>query len=1024
MASDNYEVVTPMTITSGACCPQTVSQASRELAANSPVGTSESLPEFQAVAATRLDKWEDFLECSIAPVWLAQWATGYEASSTIANGQAVQPGGDVALLRSLAAEVSASRDRAPPGMESLLGLFAAATTRKLTGSQPVTGCQEITFYDTQLSEWQRELVQRALKSREGLVIQGPPASGKTRVVAELIRQCLQRQQRVVVTATRCETLHALIRRLSDLEGHLAVYLPASKELLAALPKEVQRWLAQNRAQELLVRWRSALESAWQVAEKARKQLRQTLELLQEADTIAGNYAQEQAHLQALQRARQALCEKYRQYLHQPDVVDDEPLRAVLDAEKRKHESALADLFQRRQPRQQQRSELQQQCAHWRERLAYQQRVVAVKRKRAFWHWLWWRSLFQARSEQRLAEFQTRLSELEQELRSVEEDLEQIEQAIQREHQRHATAQQQIIQSALESHCASLDAKIQAAESRIVELTQHWQECWKQMPTRWIEGEVPAWPDTDLVKNTLRKIRHHADEVEQQLVAVQHWRGQLPNWNETWPAHLPYWASLLIASPVVLAQEKSLRRADWMIVLDAHELPQQTWQTLRDSARHWVLCGEPVELLDTALSQPKVQVAALQQWWQDLGGAPLTAPCRWLQTGSGITCQMVPYSNTPILRSWTEPLADQPEVVLRFHELADGQQVLGEVFFPSPKFDIRQAKSFLFQQLEQAIIWPASLFGRWRESEASVVLQWWTGPATVQVSYSHGVHEDLLALPVGDGRTAWRSVAIRFDKAEGWTLESSREWLRDSANVTAEPQANWLWCWHGGVPPLGDWPNWILGLPVNEAAISRLFRVPCPHSKKRAGAGLKRQREEEPINLASEQRKRLPLAWQCVLPSRGYVYPQHARQLLQRCCEWAPSLLTHASHWAVIGWWDKAQLELIRLMAQDEVPELQNQHWCWLSITQCKDVQADGVLVDVDSLRYWPEAVRLQDWIVLGAVARCCLVLLEPDYRELFRQRNSLGHNPIWLTDLLQRLSRLPVMTAQRAAIPPAQSSKS
>jgi hypothetical protein len=179
-----------------------------------------------------------------------------------------------------------------------------------------------------------------------------------------------------------------------------------------------------------------------------------------------------------------------------------------------------------------------------------------------------------------------------------------------------------------------------------------------------------------------------------------------------------------------------------------------------------------------------------------------------------------------------------------------------------------------------------------------------------------------------------------------------------------------------------------------------------------------------LDLASVQRKRLPLAWQCLLPARGHIYPQHAREVLRHVRDWLPALLERANTWAVVGWWDKPQLELLRLLAREELPPSVAEQWHWLGVEQCGDVVAEGVLVVVDSLRYWPHGVHWYDWIRLGAIAQRCIVLLEPDYSALFRQLNARKSNPIWLTELLQQMSRLPICPMPTAAAAPVSSASS
>lgn len=77
---------------------------------------------------------------------------------------------------------------------------------------PSADREDVTFFDEQLEDDQKLAVRRAL-SRELSLILGPPGTGKTRTLAELVRQAVARGERVLVTAASHTAVDNLAERL-------------------------------------------------------------------------------------------------------------------------------------------------------------------------------------------------------------------------------------------------------------------------------------------------------------------------------------------------------------------------------------------------------------------------------------------------------------------------------------------------------------------------------------------------------------------------------------------------------------------------------------------------------------------------------------------------------------------------------------------------------------------------------------------------------------------------------------------
>ncbi len=74
---------------------------------------------------------------------------------------------------------------------------------------------ELTFRDEGLNHSQRVAVQRAVSASDAILIHGPPGTGKTRTLVEVVRQGLLLSRRILVTAASNVAVDNLARRLAE-----------------------------------------------------------------------------------------------------------------------------------------------------------------------------------------------------------------------------------------------------------------------------------------------------------------------------------------------------------------------------------------------------------------------------------------------------------------------------------------------------------------------------------------------------------------------------------------------------------------------------------------------------------------------------------------------------------------------------------------------------------------------------------------------------------------------------------------
>ncbi|MFA6029102.1 MAG: AAA domain-containing protein [Elusimicrobiota bacterium] len=115
--------------------------------------------------------------------------------------------------------------RAVSEISSAHGLWAARLRDILRGSAvPEPGVERpVEFLDRTLNEWQRRAVVSALKAGDVALIHGPPGTGKTTTLVEVIRQAARRGDRVLATAPSNVAVDNMLERLlPDLDAGLRV----------------------------------------------------------------------------------------------------------------------------------------------------------------------------------------------------------------------------------------------------------------------------------------------------------------------------------------------------------------------------------------------------------------------------------------------------------------------------------------------------------------------------------------------------------------------------------------------------------------------------------------------------------------------------------------------------------------------------------------------------------------------------------------------------------------------------------
>jgi len=110
--------------------------------------------------------------------------------------------------------------------------------------------KEIELFDTDLDAAQRQAVARADSTPDICLIEGYPGTGKSRVLAEIIRQASRRGERILLQAPTASAIDCILERLACGQGILAVRHLAADEKVEALSPCVRRQTVAERLRSL------------------------------------------------------------------------------------------------------------------------------------------------------------------------------------------------------------------------------------------------------------------------------------------------------------------------------------------------------------------------------------------------------------------------------------------------------------------------------------------------------------------------------------------------------------------------------------------------------------------------------------------------------------------------------------------------------------------------------------------------------------------------------------------------------
>ena len=129
-------------------------------------------------------------------------------------------------MRAALREIAQAKENWPARLRDILaGTLAPALVPGPSGTRTTReeNGLRVEFFDPSLNEWQRQAVAKALAASDAALIHGPPGTGKTRTLVEVIRQSVRLGQRVLASAPSNIAVDNMLERLlPDMEAGLRV----------------------------------------------------------------------------------------------------------------------------------------------------------------------------------------------------------------------------------------------------------------------------------------------------------------------------------------------------------------------------------------------------------------------------------------------------------------------------------------------------------------------------------------------------------------------------------------------------------------------------------------------------------------------------------------------------------------------------------------------------------------------------------------------------------------------------------
>jgi hypothetical protein len=653
--------------------------------------------------------------------------------------------------------------------------------------------------DESLDAEQRQAVARALATPDVFLLRGLPGTGKSRVVAEIVRRTAALDQRILLTGPSSVAIDRVLETVSGDKEIYAVRLAGVAEALDRLPPVVRALTLAERERQ----WKLSAVAHVQADAAARQMHRDRLHsagpVWQELLELSSQIAALNMQIDVMVSRRAGV----------PDQVEKEAAAAVSESTAvtpfaASHVAFLVSCRESQRHLEKALSAKQQELEERRLELADRtiKRDLALgflqaRRRRQFWRWAWWRALLHRRLAAELQNWEDRLRESEIDVRVGAEQVQRCTDALKEAREFAKREGLSRVHAEIARRAGDLEREEAALSQNAATLQARWlAECGRLGPG--IERPTSSVPDAVLAAR-----RAWDDELRREERAGQ-LSGRWAEWlscaaplrHEDYANVVAGTLSLCLDAPAG-DPSRAPPAFDLLIVLEADRVSEGDLLRIVARARRCILVGEPAwerkngAVRQLAIPEKRATTAApahagqlpagpFHRLWPELALDLRRLPYRWTVERGRFRCR---FQEVPVdARQWLEieRVADRPEVELHILALPKALSSLAEIVFP-PSFSLSQAKAYVYRELEELALAPAGRSMAWTEESDKVVLQLSDAlnAEVLPCTLEPGVREYVAAMEsgvAGNAGISWQTARLEFDRAATWDRVRAEQWL--------------------------------------------------------------------------------------------------------------------------------------------------------------------------------------------------------------------------------------------------------
>jgi hypothetical protein len=688
--------------------------------------------------------------------------------------------------------------RSAPADESrgwnLLGKMLAGQVAELEPLRP----QSLDLADAELDDGQRRAVAAALATTDVCLIQGLPGTGKSRVVLEILAQAARRGDRVLFLAAHAAALDCVLEQAGRRDELCPLRCVAPDEALPQLPPAVRAWTLGERAATLRQQSVAAARQGREAAELqcARRRHEESL-----WPRLVDWLAEHDRHQAALAEAETRLAGVEAEVAGEVEANTETPVAREVRGLRQACAERLAQLDAETSAAEQRRVAEQTKLAALEQEMAAVAPLAAARQQTRWWSGTWWRAMFKGDVAARLAELEKQCAAAQEALTGLEKRLgtlaaDRAAVADEAEAKCRARVGQEVAQR--RERCQDAVTQLRTA---LHQSEQNWDDLCLQ-----IEADAlrPAGRTAEALTAARDGWQRQRTQDEARAGLLREWSDYLESSADSLAERLPGFANVIAATPAGLAADPHFSDAaasggsfDLLVLDEAEHLTESDFLKAARRARAWVLVSEPplpAEARGNGHAEPPGRgrsparsapaVGARGQYvyrlWDHLHCDPSQLPYTWFHEAGRVGCRLRQLAPEQRRALESEPLADAPDVELRILALPRARPVLAEVLF-APGMDVRRAKEFLFQELQELTVQTLGRRLRWVEAPDHWVLHFDNGgtPRTsiAEVTLDRGIREILSV--AGEPRQAGLVVdtcRLEFERARGWDRAGAEAWV--------------------------------------------------------------------------------------------------------------------------------------------------------------------------------------------------------------------------------------------------------